>query len=159
MAFKAKDLHYEKQEPAFLRKLRGEVGGDRHNVAIARPQKPRLDRDDDDGPTIVDEGGNSLTQEEFDTLHRDVDDPATKQLQGQEQVHSVPGDDVVNAEEMQKDRQQKVVEVGGPTKRKAVRIVADDVEEVAQQGISEAPRAKPKTRKAKKIKLSFDEEG
>src|SRR5271163_16993 len=76
--FNVKNLHFEKQEPEFLRKLRGEAAGrgdiDRHEVQQARPgKKPRLEMDDDDGPTIVYEdeagaSGGNVGREEYEML-------------------------------------------------------------------------------------------
>jgi len=173
MAFNAKNLHYEKQEPAFLRKLRGEHDGERHNVQIARPKKDRLKTtDEDDGPTIVDESGEVVSREEYEAMtggngagDYSVDGGATGSAK-----------DVIEAEQSaekekanERPEKQKVADIGGPRKRKAVKvIVEDDVdakivkdEKEASRGNSKAEnlkngKTKP-AKRAKKVKLSFGE--
>lgn len=169
MAFKAKDLHYEKQEPAFLRKLRGEYGGDRHNVSIARPSKPRLETADEDGPTIVDETGESVTKEQYEAMAREDEsgkgpDSAKPPIEG-EKVEAQAGDSL--HQEREEVRPEKLAAIGGSSKRKQGKVVGhegerqieDTVEdEVNKSHNSTKPSQKSKPKK-KKIKLSFDEEG
>ena len=169
MAFKAKDLHYEKQEPEFLRKLRGQYGGDRHNVSIARPSKSRLELGEDDGPTIVDESGTSLTKEEYEAMAQgkpcEVTDLASK-----EDGHR--GDDVEESgepksRENDRPKREVVASIGASNKRKQARVIGEDpgIDDKLDKGDTEeisrkkAPSSvKPKA-KRKKVKLSFDEDG
>jgi Domain of unknown function (DUF4604) len=170
MTFNAKNLHYEKQEPAFLRRLRNENTSDRHNVSIARPRKPRLQTGDDDGPTIVDEQGENLTEQEYQDL-----------LEGKTKDESPPGKvstiarhnpesgmkeslavGTVNA--LKKRKEPRIAVNSGPKKRKQVKSVGAGSEidsQPAEDGPSEPelngePRFKVKSKK-RKIKLSFDE--
>ena len=79
MAFNAKNLSYNKEDPSFLRKLKAEHGGDRSNVQIARPKKDRLKTgdDDEDEPTMVDEHGENLGKEEWEKMLKDEKDGGT----------------------------------------------------------------------------------
>lgn len=174
MAFKAKDLHFEKQEPAFLRRLRGEVGGDRHNVQFARPKKDRLNTgDDDDGPIMVDESGVTIDKEDYEAM---VAKGAAKG--GSDGADGDRGVVVENEQVIEDGRveqqpeKQKVAVIGGPRKRKAIKVVGEDLEDtevikgkLEARGIAESKadklvtaKAKPvKTMKAKKVKLSFED--
>ena len=169
MAFKAKDLHYEKQEPAFLRKLRGEYGGDRHNVSIARPSKPRLDTGDDDGPTIVDEAGESVTKDQYEAMARDDElgkrtGSAEPSIEG-ENVKAQAGDSLPRKEEQLKP--EKLAAIGGSSKRKQGKVVGhegehqneDTFEDKVNETHDPAQSSQKSKSKKKKIKLSFDEEG
>jgi len=170
MAFNAKNLHYEKQEPAFLRKLRGEHGGDRHNVQIARPKKDRLKTtDEDDGPTIVDESGEVVGREEYEAMtggngagDYGVDGGAKEVIEAEQSAEKEKANE--------RPEKQKVADIGGPRKRKAVKVIGeDDVDakivkaerEADGRGNSKAEnlkngKTKPPKR-AKKVKLSFGE--
>src|SRR3978361_1484798 len=107
MAFNAKNLQYDKREPAFLRKLKGEFGGldGRHNVQIARPKKDRLKTgdDDEDEPVILDEQGERIEKEEVD-----------RRLKGGDEAETTATADHVVAEngEAGESAKQKVMEIG-----------------------------------------------
>ena len=171
MAFKAKGLEYDKHEPAFLRRMRGEYGGldGRHNVQIARPKKDRLKTgDDDDDPVIVDEQGELVEKSEFERRQKQGGDHDQ-----QSGVEAVKDDAEAIAKEQQSDR-QKVTEIGGMRKRKAVKVIGaedDDADKVSaatelriekEEKEGEVKAVKKKDagatkKKGKKIKLSFDE--
>jgi hypothetical protein len=142
MAFKAKDLEYDKHEPAFLRKLRGEYGGldGRHNVQIARPKKDRLKTGDgdEDEPVILDESGQIVEKSELERrLKGDADtgtDPDNQQQPGVEE--SLKDESGVGGEqqEQQQSERQKVTEIGSLAhvkKRKAGKVVVDDEQDEA----------------------------
>jgi hypothetical protein len=189
--FNAKNLHFEKQEPAFLRKLRGEAAGrgdiDRHEVQQARPgKKPRLEMDDDDGPTIVYEdeagaSGGNVGREEYEMLMKGKGkgegegagkgDEGKGEGQGEGAGAGKGGEDIESAsgggEEREREK-QKVAEVGVMKKRKAVKVVVGQGEEpetgtkpsagVGRTAESAKPQVKPKAKASKKtVKLSFDE--
>ena len=183
--FNAKNLHFEKQEPAFLRKLRGEAAGrgdiDRHEVQQARPgKKPRLEMDDDDGPTIVYEdeagaSGGNVGREEYEMLMKGKGkgesegagkgDEGKVEGQGEGAGAGKGGDDVESAsgggEEKEGEREkQKVAEVGVMKKRKMGKVVVGQGEE-PEAGIktsagadrtaeSAKPQVKPKAKASKK---------
>src|ERR1700761_8150159 len=177
MAFNAKNLQYNKQEPNFLRKLKGEFGGldGRHNVQIARPKKDRLKTgdDDEDDPVIIDEQGERIEKAEFERRVKGGDEavkPAAEEEVDDARAKAGEGG-------TQADR-QKVTEIGSSAnakKRKVGRIVGAEEDDAGNRsGKSLEQRGKPskeKTdkaapakdetaapkKKAKKIKLSFDE--
>jgi hypothetical protein len=184
--FNAKNLHYEKQEPAFLRRLRGEAVGagggdsDRLNVQHARPgKKPRLEMgdDDEDGPTVVYEGeagapdGGNVGREEYEALMKAKKADGGKDLGKQDGEGDALRSGVGAGEEREK---QKVADVGGAKKRKVGKVVGgeDDHVVAVEQGESRAgldarhasatattataTKSKP-SKKQKKVKLSFDE--
>lgn len=175
MAFNAKNLHYDKNEPSFLRKLKGEFSGldGRHNVQIARPKKDRLktEDDDEDDPVILDEQGERVEKADFERRMRGADgndnqDGKEPVQDGKEEnLGGNPGD------------RQHIAEIGSSAnskKRKVVKVVRDaneDGEEETMQKNKKGQEKKdeeesdpPKKRdaavpkkKSKKIKLSFDD--
>lgn len=164
MAFNAKNLHYEKQEPAFLRRLKGENNYDRLQVSIARPRNPRLEtRDDDDGPTIVDEQGKSVTEQEYLDLldnnpRSDIGPKNESSNSGLDANpdHQLPLPEAID-NEAGKQGILHVVEVSGPKKRKPVKVVAAEPDS-DPEAESNKQENKPKTKpKKKKVKLSFDD--
>lgn len=153
----------EKQEPAFLRKLRGEYGGNSSNVSIARPRKAKND-DDDDAPTYVDEESNEvLSKKEYEALVNGDTAGKEAQAEGDDQPQGTDGHPAGDGEKSGKESErekQKVAEVGEPKKRKQVKVVGDDdVDEADKRtGKKEDSREASRPRgKKKKIKLSFDE--
>ncbi|KAF2817210.1 uncharacterized protein BDZ99DRAFT_374688 [Mytilinidion resinicola] len=152
MSNKLKGLTFEANEPAFLRRLRGEAtsGRDasRHERPVARPKRAKGD-DDDDAPTYVLEDGNeSLSKAEYEALiaGKDAD-------QG-------PGVEDAEKEEAstQQSKHQLTVVGAVSKKRKAVKVVqASDGEEDADV---KPKKAVKKPKKSKAVKLSFgDDEG
>jgi len=153
----------EKQEPAFLRKLRGEHGGNNSHVPIARPRKAKND-EDDDAPTYVDEESNEvLSKEEYEALVNDDTSGKEAPAEGDKQPKGtdgqLAGDGEMPGRESEREK-QNVAEVGGPKKRKQVKVVGDDdVDETDKKtGNKEdsGTTSRPKGKKMK-IKLSFDE--
>ncbi|KAK5232795.1 hypothetical protein LTR47_006022 [Exophiala xenobiotica] len=167
MAFKAKDLEYDKHEPAFLRKLRGEL---------------KTGDGDEDEPVILDESGQIVEKSEFE--RRLKGDAADNQQQpGVEE--SLKDESGVGGEqqEQQQSERQKVTEIGSLAhvkKRKAGKVVVDDEQDEAVDekaasssggknetsittydsgGIKDkdTKRKDPPKKKGKKIKLSFDD--
>jgi hypothetical protein len=185
MAFNAKNLQYNKQEPAFLRRLRGDyVGQDgRQTYQAPRPKRDRLKAgDDDDDPVIVDEQGETVAKEDFER-RVNGDDPGgtstTTNLSEDEAKgeleHSRNGTENLEAKNHER---QKVSEVGGSAaskKRKVGKVVGGDEdlqESVLRDSKSASKLSGPgdeavvsknkditaaKKKKGKKIKLSFDE--
>ncbi|KAL5119849.1 hypothetical protein ACEQ8H_002210 [Pleosporales sp. CAS-2024a] len=161
MSFKAKDVHFEKEEPAFLRRLRGQLtSGDsaRHEQPIPRNKRLTKDDDDDDAPTyVLEDSKESLTKEQYEALvsgkaAAEMDDAATA-----EQVNQEPGP-------KQKD---KIAEVGaGTRKRKAAKIVGEEVadeqakkskhvEQSTEGKAGDATTGKKTKKKVKTVKLTF----
>lgn len=163
---KRNNISYTAPEPTFLRKLRGEYGGDKANIQVARPKKARLTTGDEeeDAPVMVDESGHEVKKDEWERMKKaeDVKDDQEK-AEEKEDLPDVP-----------REKAQKVAEVGGTTgvvmkKRKVGKVIGNekqDDDEVrensktekaeAKSGSKDAVKSKAKA-KAKKIKLSFDE--
>jgi hypothetical protein len=167
MSFKSKDLKFEADEPAFLRRLRGQVTGndpdrdpDRHTRPVALPKKPKQE-DQDDAPTYVLEGSDAtISKEEYATLtgSKSSDQPDEKDvIVNSKQEHAETKTDAPRTK-------QKLADVGiGSKKRKAVKVVVDDPEDdagvdgsIAGKGATSVAK-KPK-KKAKAIKLSFGQD-
>lgn len=179
MSFKAKDLSYDHEnEPAFLRRLRAQNSGfdDRHERATPRPKRIRTD-DEDDAPTYVDENGSeTLTKSEYEALvagdkrdtGKDADDKAAKdaelvrgETQGDDPELKASG--ALPDSGPDDERKQRVAEAGvGSKKRKVAKVVGEndhgeaDIGKDANENKDVAPKKKAK-KKAKPIKLSFDE--
>lgn len=153
MAFNSKNLHYEKNEPAFLRKLRGEHGSDRSNFQAARPKRDMLANDEDDGPTMVDEEGASVSKEDYEAMIEGKERAArSDEVDLEQPKENESSKDGESKQEAPAEKQQ-VVEVGAAKKRKQVKVVGEEAEGEDPVEEKEKPAKKPK----KKVKLSFDE--
>ncbi|RMD41964.1 hypothetical protein DV735_g3170, partial [Chaetothyriales sp. CBS 134920] len=172
--FKAKNLTYDKSQPAFLQRLRAEFGsGERNNVQFERGKKPsRLQFDegeDDDGPTIVDERGEGGPKGDDAKKKNDGDGAGIgnvkrkrkvvgKVVGSKEEERKVVGK-VVGSKEEERKVVGKVVR-SKEEERKVVGKVVGSKEEEEKKDVdtkaSGTAKAAPK-RKAKKIKLSFDD--
>lgn len=168
MSFKAKSLSYEQNEPAFLRRMRGEVAGidpHRHERQIARPQRLENGDDEDDGPTIVDESNDTLSKAEYEAL-------VGGKVDGEDEEGAKLGEGINPAglEDEKRERETKTEEVGATLKkqqiaevgknqkkRKVGKVVGEaEGEEGDQQ--QKKPEAKKVKKKAKAVKLSFGDD-
>lgn len=151
----------EANEPAFLQKLRGHYGSSsgRLERPSARPRKAKDSKDEEeDEPVYVDEESNEvISKEEYKALvqgdepkengdDQSTKDPSTAENQGEPKSQS----------ESTGAKQSNLTEIGGQKKRKQVKVVGEDNPE-PEEIQPKAPAAR-KSKKAKKIKLSFDEE-
>jgi len=186
MSFNAKNLSYgtfcdlipvrytsylnnitDSNEPTFLRRLRGEIGGQdsvRHERAIARPRKPKSSNDDeDDGPTYVDEENHEvISKSEFEALaNRETSDKseheavALSHIQA-EQHTQLPIDSELDGP----PPKEHVASIGGSSKRKVAKVFGNEDIDFAERAKADSLKNnnKSKTSKGKKIKLSFDED-
>src|SRR5271156_1288106 len=123
--FNAKNLAYSAPEPAFLRRLRGEHGGDRSNLQITRPKKSRLEmEDEEDGPTMVDETGGVVTKEELEEMNKG----RTGLTLGEKKGASLVADETERNEAKPKGEEgdgsserQAIAEIGSSRKRRKVK--------------------------------------
>ncbi|KAK0638173.1 hypothetical protein DIS24_g10082 [Lasiodiplodia hormozganensis] len=170
MAFNAKNLSYDRKEPAFLRRMKGDLSAgrdtDRHERPIARPKRAKRDDEEDDGPTyVIEESNDTLTKAEYEALVNGGTETANDTS---DVAKEKDGDEAVV--EQAKPKQQ-VASVGGASKkRKAVKIGSDADEEEGDEarateksGKTEDPHKKdikPKKpkKKTKAVKLSFGDE-
>ncbi|MCJ1463525.1 hypothetical protein MMC07_002133 [Pseudocyphellaria aurata] len=181
MTFNAKNLIYgidtDSTQPAFLRRLRSEIGdGDsaRHKRPLARPRKHIIsDDDDDDEPTYVDGNNqNAISKADYDALMNPKklekeeersasSSPITQNRQIEE--HASVGEAHLNHEA---PPSQLEASIGGNSKKRLAKIVGD-----VSESVPSSPKGNPSTidsgsisgfkkkeKKAKKIKLSFDED-
>ncbi|KAK0507869.1 hypothetical protein JMJ35_009758 [Cladonia borealis] len=169
MTFNSKNLSYESNEPAFLRKLRSEYqGGDsaRHERPLARPRKHIKDGDEDDEPTFVVEGSqDTLSKAEYEALMGVVSD---EKHDGNEAVSDPqpeskdekPGESSTEISDNSTPAKQVNASIGASNKRRFAKIVGDEDEGAAESRDENSPRTtkKPKAKKAKKVKLSFAED-
>ncbi|CAI7574734.1 unnamed protein product [Penicillium bialowiezense] len=146
-------FEYDAKQPAFLQKLRGEYGDNsgRLERPAIRATRLKVNKDDDDDePIYVDEESNEvISKEEYKTL---VGESKSKEEDKDGQATDKDGDETKPQTEANK--QSNLTEVGGQKKRKQAKVVGEEKAEVEEQP---KPTAK-KPKKAKKIKLSFDEE-
>ena len=113
--------------------------------------------DDDDEPVYVDEESNEvISKEEYKALTQGTnsqkDDGAV--AQGQPTTERT---DETQPQTESIAKQSNLTEVGGQKKRKQANIVADEQNPETMEAPTKASVAR-KPKKAKKIKLSFDEE-
>jgi hypothetical protein len=171
----------ESNEPAFLRRLRGEVGGEdgarqERRVVTKRPQST-----EDDEPTYVLESNDTISKVEYDALlqSQSASERGTAPDAGKvalDETASASADAKTNARPS-----QRIAEAGQRKKRKAARIVGEEDDEIAAkypgektastekafektasaQSVSgkkaSAHQKAPKPKK-KQIKLSFDQD-
>ncbi|KAJ5370632.1 uncharacterized protein N7496_006724 [Penicillium cataractarum] len=161
-------LAYEAKEPAFLQKLRGHYGdtSGRLERPAARPRKLKdKNEEDDDAPVYVDEESNEvLSKAEYEALVGGGSDQKDDETSAKDNPAGTGQDNAPSQTETSTAKQSNLTEVGGPRKRKQVKVVGEDEPEEKSEDKQEADEAKPKapaprkSKKAKKIKLSFDEE-
>lgn len=175
MSFKSKDLSYSQNEPAFLRRIRGEIRGsvddpDRQINPVARPSiSKRLKKDEeDDAPTyVLEETNQDLSKEEYEAMLKGEEAAAKDAAEKKAKVESNSAlSTPQHASLPSASSKQKVTEVGGLLKkRKAAKIVGQDDDEDAdnktqtgkEPGSKDAKKPAKKT-KTKAIKLSFGDE-
>ncbi|QDS75851.1 hypothetical protein FKW77_001457 [Venturia effusa] len=170
MSFKSNHLSYSQNEPAFLRRIRGEIGAsvddpDRQINPVARPTiSARLKKDEeDDAPAYVLEDTNqSLSKEEYEAMLKG--ETATETSSKGPPLNSSADPALSSA-----SSKHKVAEIGGlPKKRKAAKIVGqgdddDDDTENSKKHAGEEPGNKAakkpsKKKKTKAVQLSFGDD-
>lgn len=163
---KAKDLSYDSTLPPFLQRLHDQNAGrgdlDRHERAIARPRKEKV-HDDEDEPTVVDESGETLSKDEVAKLTTTDDgngeDGSAKGQVDADTEHKASGvthDGIGEAKRVE----QRLTDGTATKKRKAVKVVGDEDatgDTSGEKVASKKTASKPK-KKAKPIKLAFDDE-
>ncbi|KAM0722114.1 hypothetical protein Q7P37_001555 [Cladosporium fusiforme] len=169
---KSKDLQYDSSLPPFLQRLRAQNAGygedgdpDRHERPLARPKKAK-NPDEDDGPTVVDESGETVSKEEYE---KQLKGTAEGEEEGGNVTGELKGDGQPEASgappaESASRVEQKITDGTTVKKRKVGKVVGDDNEDdtkdnTGQKNTAQKPAKKAK-KKAKPIKLAFeDEEG
>lgn len=146
------------KQPAFLQKLRGQYGDNtgRLERPALRPTRLKVNKDDDDDePTYIDEESNEvISKEEYKELVGENSPKGEGEADNSAKDNST-GDQDKSQTELSTSKQNNLTEVGGQRKRKQAKVVCE--------GKAEAEEVQPKatvkkSKKPKKIKLSFDEE-
>ena len=169
---KSKGLEFDRSQPAFLQRLRGEISGqtgdpDRHLDAQARPKRPkRLGAEEDDGPTYVMEDTNTtLTKDEYDALVTGGENGAAVG------ANAADGSATDDKGEGQPKQTQKLGAIGAAKKRKVIKVIGGDeeVDEVKEKNEPTksakgedgerkiAEKKGPKKKKAK-VKMNFGDD-
>lgn len=175
MSFKAKNLEYQANEPAFLRRIREQHSGgdgDRHERPIARPKRAKAN-DEDDGPTYVDESNDTLTKAEYEALvaeERSNEDLAKdgeetlgitgKSVEdGPKASGALPDESSGKGDDSTK-KTQNIAEAGIGTKKRKAKVVGNKDGGDRDQDDSDEPKANVKKakKKSKPVKLSFDDD-
>lgn len=176
--FNAKNLTYDKSEPAFLRRMKAGYDSQdgRNNIQHTRPSKSRLKTadGDEDEPVILDESGDIVERGVWEGMVRGEagkNDQGKDVAEGGSKVEKDGNEKVGGGEVVEEREGQKVAEVGVSAlkKRKAVKVINSTEDEregkdlvmpksSERSGFSERkPSTEKPKKKAKKIKLSFDE--
>lgn len=143
-------------QPAFLRRLRGELAGDgsgRHEQPIPRNKRLKKDDDEDDAPTYVLEDTNqSMTKAEYEAMIAGKD--------AQKDEDSTQAEDEAAKGAAAVPPKDNIAEVGKTTKkRKAAKIISEEKEQnVKEPDGPEKKVVKKVKRKGKPVKLSFGDE-
>ena len=158
----------DSNEPTFLRKLRGEYGGDsaRHERPLARPRKQKIGGDEDEEPTFVHEDSHdTISKAEYDALvkNAEVEKQESKIMVpplSLDDDREIPLGDLTKSPHDSAPSKQQVAGIGVNAKRRFAKVVGEDTETENGQHDVGHPRNEKKTKpkKGKKIKLSFNEE-
>ncbi|KAI1206614.1 uncharacterized protein F4807DRAFT_438686 [Annulohypoxylon truncatum] len=176
----SKNLSYSTDLPPFLAKLRGQQDQQRNSdtpdpilAARRRAARPRSASEEaEDAPLVVDEAGNAIAFPSADAPAEASDGGAVD--------GAGAGDQEKNEKDGQKER-EKVAAIGAPKKRKVGRVVGGDEEDepalrkenssseknksrkepehTADHDSKDAKSGSKQKKKAKKIKLSFGDDG
>lgn len=163
---KSKDLSYDQSLPPFLQRLRAHNTGygddgdpDRHERPLARPKKAK-NPDEDDGPTFVDESGETVSKEDYEKQLKgnaegeEGEGNVTGELKGDgkpEASGALPADSAPRVE-------QKVTDGTAVKKRKVAKVIGDEDEADGAEKSGPSKLVKKAKKKAKPIKLAFDED-
>jgi len=176
MSFKSKNLQYEANEPAFLRRLRAQNAGQgedgRHERQIARPKRVKQDDEEDAPAYVVEDSNETLSKEDYEAMLKEQGKTVEAQAGGpaevdrsEEETLGIKGeltsDEPKASGALPDDRKDAFIREAtvGSKKRKAAKVVGDDMEEpsTAQSPKDDRSSKKPK-KKGKPIKLSFGDE-
>lgn len=165
---KSKDLSYDSSLPPFLQRLHDKNAGrgdtDRHERPIARPKKSK-DPNEDDGPTVVDESGETLSKDEVEKLTNSTEPGIGDSENVTGELDPTAEPKASGALPSDKASENTVTDGIATKKRKAAKVIGQ--EEDVDQEVSDATGKKEKTgvktakkirKKAKPIKLAFDDE-
>ena len=163
---KSKDLSYEATLPPFLQRLHAQKAGrgdeDRHERPVARPTRVKT-ADEDDGPTVVDEGGETVSKEELEQLAKGESAEESGLVRGESIGDGEPkaSGALPNGDGDGTRSEQKVTDGTAVKKRKVGKVIGEDGEEGKGNGGQEVENETPMKKfkkKGKPIKLAFDDD-
>lgn len=164
---KSKDLSYDSTLPPFLQRLHAQKSGrgdaDRPERPLARAKKLK-DPDDDDGPTMVNGSGETISRQEWEKLTKAASAEDSENVTGQTDLDAEPkaSGALLATDGLTGSRADSSVTNGiSQKKRKAAKVVGNDEtgEERKKDHTSASSTAK-KAKKKAKVKLTFnDDEG
>ena len=149
---------------------RGEHGdrdSSRHERPLARPRKQVQEGEDDDQPTyVVEDSQDTLSRDEYEALvapdntDKEAENNLSSSAKASPSIHEAES----RKDEATRDTalvRQQVAGIGASTKRRLPKVVGHEEEDEAVPEKNDAGKnsKKPRVRKGKKVKLSFDEEG
>ncbi|KAL8694473.1 MAG: hypothetical protein Q9218_000886 [Villophora microphyllina] len=170
MAFNPKGLTYDSNEPAFLRKLRGEFGGS--DTARSQRQQPRprqTNVDEEDEPVYVhDENPHTpISRADYEALMKvpNTDQPSPKEAQagGTRAANNADTETTVDAASDvmgEVHSRQENATIGGISKKRTAKKIEEDASADEAHPAITRPRAMKKqgSKKGKKPKLSFQDD-
>jgi len=170
---KSKDLTYSTNLPPFLQRLHAQKAGrgdqDRHERPLARPKREKV-YDEEDEPTVVDESGEVLSVREVKALENPGGAVEGVVQSGQDEgkaEDAETGLDGVNGVGNGRSVEQRVTTglVEPTKKRKVGKVVGEAAGEehtekaaTGDSGKLSQPTKKVAKKKAKPVKLAFDDE-
>ncbi|KAF7195627.1 hypothetical protein HII31_02945 [Pseudocercospora fuligena] len=167
---KSKDLSYDSSLPPFLQRLHEQKAGrgdtDRHERPIARAKRTKP-ADDDDGPTVVDDSGETVSKAQLEEMSKEATDEVqdTSSIKGELDPSTEPkaSGALPDSNAGPRRTESSVTDGTAQKKRKAAKVIGDDEEagDATEQKSSKKVAAKKAKKKAKPVKLTFedDEEG
>ncbi|KXT12344.1 hypothetical protein AC579_7639 [Pseudocercospora musae] len=167
--FMSKDLSYDSSLPPFLQRLHEQKSGrgdaDRHERPIARAKRTK-NADDDDGPTVVDDSGETLSKAQLEEMSKEATNEVqnTSSIKGELDPSTEPKASGALPESNGGARrtESSITDGTAQKKRKAAKVIGDD-EEAGDATEQKSPKqiAAKKAKKKAKPKLTFedDEEG
>lgn len=168
---KSKDLSYDSSLPPFLQRLHNQNAGgdaDRHERQIARPRKAR-DPNDDDGPTVVDETGETLTKEQVEDLtgastkltdHDSADVSGSGEGAGESETIDGAPNSKISSEVPSKYTESGITDGTAQKKRKIAKVIGEDAGPAAQPPEGQSTPKKPakKMKKKTQVKIMYDDD-
>ncbi|RPA80731.1 hypothetical protein BJ508DRAFT_125092 [Ascobolus immersus RN42] len=131
---KAKQLSYDMEEPAFLRRLRANpnYSSDQNRVIAPRNKKQKLD-DDEDAPTYVLEDGASVTHTDFKALQEAAEKEAKEKEEAEGKEEEKKDDEV--PKNLPKEKEAGI---GGRKRKGGIVVGRDEDDEEIEEKVGEA---------------------
>jgi len=163
MSNKAKNLHFEAKQPAFLRRLRGEADTvvDRSSRTVNQDLRRRAIKtsDEDDDPTyVLEESGSTISKAEYDALVSSKEAAPGPEEAAKKEPDTTPKPTLLKLAESSSGKSAAAIGINSK-KRKATQVVTEEEgnTESSAKSSSHPPNVRAK-KKSKAIKLSFGDD-